>query len=64
MILSTKQQTRQSIAILRRNITPEMFEFIINLSIDLEDQIREHYYTDPANLEQFDQLCLILDGNC
>jgi menaquinone-dependent protoporphyrinogen IX oxidase len=63
-MLSTKQQTRQSIAILRKHITPQMFEFIINLTIDLEDQIREHYYTDPASLEQFDQLCLVLDGNC
>ena len=64
MLSNTAQQTQQSIALLRKHITPQMYQFIINLSIDLEDQIREHYYTDPASLEQFDQLCQVLDGNC
>lgn len=53
---------KASIALLRRNITPSLHQFLIAVSIDLEEAIREQYREDPHSLEQFDRLCSLLDG--
>jgi hypothetical protein len=51
-----------SIALLRRNITPSLYQLLVDISIDLEEVIRHEYREDPRSLEQFDRLCRLLDG--
>lgn len=61
-ILPGKDKTAY-MSLMRKQLTPELAELLIDLTVEFDKEITEKLKDNPARLQQFFTLCSVLDGD-